>query len=292
MTPGKIALLLCLLALSCLAITNFSIIQTDGDYANFYNCAKHGVFVNGQPQGCETYPPLLIWILKLFVTREIFFTVFVAVLSAVVFPLILFKITNKPIVVWFYFTTSTFFFVFVSTSFFANGFVFFLVLCMIFVKDWVRIVILLVATISHTTGFVLALGFFVFLLLEENLLHFFPGLCVSVFNNQPTQIGEHTGGFTFPIAIPALFTSIPFYFGIPAVYAFFKTKKFALLALFLSTFFVGLFVDSRGFHFSGVLICLGTTFFWDTASARIKIVLLVLSCVQLYGNMRSIGLFC
>ena len=134
------------------------------DYVNIWSCIKTGKFSSGNTEiehleKCESYPGLIVFLGKAFSSREIFYKYFLLFLFAFIMPLVLFKITNNWISTFFYFSTTNYFWALLTSSFFAQALSILLVFSLVFLKEWQKIVVLVLLIIAHSTGFILGLVF-------------------------------------------------------------------------------------------------------------------------------------
>jgi hypothetical protein len=301
---NKQAIFLGLLAVIIVSTVGLQFVGSNAqaiDYVNFYRCAKDGSFINSTT-GCAAYPPLFIWLVKLFVTRELFYQQLLIVLFAFILPLVLFKITEKPIAVWFYFSTTTFFYVLLTASFFAQAFAFILILSMVFVKDWQRIILLLLSIITHSTSFYISLGFYLLLLLEENakitdniLMACVPTVTkiIGTIGEQKIKFLQASGESITPNTIVTVFLKrIPLHFFVLSVKELWDRKKIALLGLMILLCIAGIFYDNRAFHFAGLILVCGVTWFYEKQTKLVKILLLILSLIQFLIGLRELGFVC
>lgn len=117
---------------------------------------------------CKSYPPLFHWLAGFFIARTELFIFFVLFLFAVVTPLLLFKITGNAVAVWFYFSTTSYFY-YVEAGPYPHGLAMILLLGLFATKNnLIRLAILGLSIITHSASFYLITFAFLVILLKEN----------------------------------------------------------------------------------------------------------------------------
>ena len=228
-----------------------------GDYSFHLEKARNDCTNLGE--ACEIYAPLFSWIAKPFAFHENSFFFFVVFLLAFVVPMILYLLTERWIVVWLYFSTSSFFWFFID-GIFAQALAFILLLLVLYFKDWrLQGLMVLIAITAHGHGFYLVLLAFLlknlFEIGEKNPLNLlFP--CSGVFGiNKPVILTQEidgliTTGKSFTVADALIpFTKIfPFPYMFLAVRQAFKDKKYVYLVLFVVALVSGFWISHRIFY--------------------------------------------
>ncbi len=271
------------------------------DYQNIWNCIKDGGWSNGV-NTCDFYPPLWIFLGRFFSAQELFYKQFVMIVFALFTPLVLYWITKKPIIVWFYFSATNYFYAVTTSAFFAQGLAMSIILSMIFIKNiWLRLLILTLLIVAHSTSFYLGIFFLALLLLEESNFTGIPGklkgfLVCSPFWNQTPPVMINTtvvktnsvfGAFTLNTIGSILLkrTPLPFlYFSVKSLIA---EKKLALLGLLVVSFLVGVFYHERSFYFMSFPMLIGLTLFYSQTSRPMQKAILVLTVVNFIFNIEQ-----
>jgi len=122
----------------------------------------------GEIKNTESYPPLFHWLASPFSFRENTFYFFTLCLIGIAIPMSLFFTTGRWETVAFYFTTSSIFYFF-EIGYYGQAMAFLVVSAMFFVKNnFVRMLLVLAALLSHSMGLFFALTVFGALLLKES----------------------------------------------------------------------------------------------------------------------------
>jgi len=307
-----------IIAIAGLVFFNFffvnyvGLFSTSVDYVQMYSCTTEGVFIENI-ESCSTYPPLFMFIAKMFSVREIFFKQLILFLFAFVMPLVLYKITKEPITVWFYFSTINFFYAIITSGFFSQGLSMILIFSMFFLKGWKRMAILPLTIIAHSTSFLIAIVVYLLIALEEYYNKTYPnkkifgelkkffvcspfwGIVPKEFNSVINQTVLDDGFTSINIVLSVLFKRIPIFFFIPAIYKFYKEKMFALFLLSIFFIVVGFFIHARSFYFAGLPMVIGLTYFYkDCCKTKKKIILLgsIVYFVFFVQQLYALGMSC
>ena len=268
------------------------------DYKNIWTCISLGYFPDGGDgiYSCEQYPPAIIQIGGIFLNREIFFKQFLLIAFMLVMPLVLYKITNEPIAVWFYFSTTSYAWSLITGSFFAQALSVILILSMYFLRDRDRILVLLVLVITHSTGFLFGLIFFFLLLIEENFFRNkeFPWLPKFLLGCSPfwgeagppeivnTKIANQvnlTGFVSVNTILSVLFKRTPLPFLYFSVKKLLQERSVALLGFMFISFVAGFVLHERGFWFATLPMVVGLSWYYRDTSPKMKKLLLLLSVI-------------
>ena len=247
----------------------------------------------------------------MFSARQTFFNQLILILFTFVMPLVLYKITHNPITIWFYFSTTSFFWVLLTSSFLAQAFGFILILSMYWLNNWQRIIILFLSIITHSTTFYIAIGFFALLLIQEhfkkNPYKGFQDLlpkalaCSPIWGSQgaPEVLANpivNTGAH--PDAIITLNTLLsvfvkrtPLPFLLMSLKGLIDRRELALLGLMAVSFAGGLLIHERGFNFAGLPMVIGLTFFFEKSDKKWKIGIIVLSIIYFLFNIQQLHAF-
>jgi len=263
------------------------------DYFNVWSCIKHGQFEEANPYAvysCESYPPLLIQIGSIMKGKEIYYKQFLLLLFGLLMPLVLFKYTNNPITVFFYFSATNYFWALLTSSFFAQALALMLILSMGWLKEWQRIAVLFLSIIAHSTSFLMALGFYLLLLIQENkfkLPQIFVGCSpfwgktgppAVIDGKMPSAVLSNTAGYLTPnVLLSVFFKRIPIPFAYFSVKELIKKNQIALLGLFFFSFMVGAVFHERAFYFMALPMVIGLTWYYEKSETRMKNLILLIS---------------
>jgi len=269
-----------------------------GDYSFHFKKAKNGC-ENSNPdnQNCEVYAPLFHWIAKPFAFHPNAFFYFTVFLIGFVTPMLLFLLSRNWLAVWFYYSTTSYYW-FMIDGIFAQALAMILLLLVLILKDWKhQALIVLLAILSHGSGFFLVLiTFFVKnILTKENITELLDELkekdwkkiipCSGVFGvQQPLVLKEQVGNlittgqkFTFgDLLIP--FTKIfPFPFTFFALRQALRDKHYHILGLTLVTFAAGFWVSHRIFYMLPLILIPSLTDWVETLNPRHRIIFLLIT---------------
>ena len=165
--------------------TTFKQYAGGGDYDFHREKALNGCENMGE--SCEMYAPLLSFIAAPFAFHENAFFYFVVFLMAFVTPMLLYAISRKWVVVWFYFSCTSYYWFFVD-GIFAQATAMILLLLVVYFKDWrLQALMVLLAITAHGHGFLLCLIAFVLLNFEKIGSNIWLG-CSGVFGRNPPEI--------------------------------------------------------------------------------------------------------
>ena len=278
----------------CLVILLFSFFAfqeqvTKADARMLMQCAR-GEDVGG----CGKYPPVLIKILSLFSSRDEFVIYFFLIVATILVPLTLVKITGQEITAWFYFSATNFYFALISAGFYAQTLAVMLTFTMLLTKRWyLRIGLLLVASFTHTTGFLMASTFwFVLSLQEQSKQGFF--VCSPFFGKETPEIfntpllisSKGFSAFSVGTLLSVMIKRLPFFFLFPALLTLWKRKEIALLMLFAVFFGAGLLIHDRGFYMAALPMVIGLSYYYkDEKSTLIKGGILIISIAVFFFNL-------
>lgn len=269
--------------------------RTAVDYQNILGCITSGTWIDKE-YNCSNYPPLWIWIGKLFVGRPEFYDQFVLVVFALVTPLVMYKITKNPITSWFYFSTTSFFYATITSAFFSQAFAYTLILSMYFQKDWQRILTLVLLILAHSSSFIFGLIFFIGLSLQNKRVASFLASCSPFWNQNPDFISSRIAGntdagyFTLNSFFSALTKKIPLPFLYFATKELVKRKEIGLLVYLIVSVLAGVFVHERGFYFAALPMVIGLTWYYEKTSNKMKLGLILLSFLQFVLNIEQLVL--
>ena len=282
------------------------------DYENIWSCIRLGKMADGisnDTHNCLSYPPVWIQLGKIFSGREIFYKQMILIIFSLIMPLILFYITKEWITVWFYFTATNYYWALLTSSFFPQAFSILLIMSMYFVKDRYKIILLFLATITHSFGFSIGLIFLILLKLndiikENNILLNCSPFFGNDFNtniiNSDTVLIEGGGGIEGHLKIKSLGSlltkriPLPFlYFGIKGLL---KKKEYALFGLTVFFFVSGLFYHERSFYFMSLPIICGLGFHWKKIlNPFLKYGIIFLTLAYLFFHLEqlfALGVYC
>ena len=269
------ALLVCLFVFSVLFI-----LSGNNAYAPHFESHLNMALDNSVDPG---YAPLLRIISGPFAVSESYYFFFVLFILALVLPLLVTKISGNWLGAVFYFSIS-FWFWFGLDGHLAQALAFVFVLLLFSVKNnWLRLGIVLIGSLAHSTAGILMLASFLFVLLNENKdwFHKFKGflVCSPFFgkfvDSQVATSIKSTGsnliidnGYVLhDITFSSLFltfikiTPIPFL--IVSIKHFFEASDFDFLCLMFFSFFCGLFFGGpRVFYLAGLLMIIGFAKAW------------------------------
>ncbi len=144
-----------------------------GGHDYFFHLAKargeeHYTNEFGEVKNTSYYPPLFHWLAAPFAFREQTFHFLVLILIGVGIPMSLFFATGRWETVAFYFCCSSIFYFF-EIGYYGQAMAFFVVSLMFVVKNsWLRLALVALAILSHSTGFFFALIVFISFTLKEN----------------------------------------------------------------------------------------------------------------------------
>lgn len=237
-----------------------------GDYEFHYEKSLNGC--SQEDEACQKYAPLFHWIAGPFTFHEKAFYYFVLFLLAIVIPFLLFLIARHWLVVWLYFSTTSFYWFFID-GLFAQAVALILFLLVFVVKDWrLRGAILVLSIFSHGHGFFLVLialiAIYLWQIIEpflerrrilKEVFGFFP--CSGVFGvNKPEVLSQPVGdltttGVSFTVADALIpFTKIfPFPYFLLALKELWDSKQnWHYLLLFPVILVAGFWVSHRIFY--------------------------------------------
>lgn len=227
--------------------------QQVGDF-NFHFQKSGEKCADGYPQSqCDSYYPLLHVIGRLFAFSQHAFSNYLMILLVFVTPMILFFTTKKWFTVWLYFSATQYVYLIQAGGAYPQALAgIFLLLLILFKNPWLKLIVLIIALLSHSQAFVLLLLVWLVQLFFENDLHsmawkktknFFPA-CSALFGRQEEDpIGVKIAiqtitkeGFSstqiFLKDIANFFIRIfPFPFLLAAFWQIKKEKQWALLVL-------------------------------------------------------------
>lgn len=195
---------------------------------------------------CETYAPLFHWLAKPFAFDMKTFNYFLAILIFIATPLTLVYISRHWISAWFFFATTHYAWYFIDGAY-PQALANLLAIAILIEKDWkIDIILALLATISHSHGFILALvvltaKYFNKLNIKETIIKItgkikFFGLvllqCSGIFGNKRPEIletkvediiGGHVTNTGSPMELrdPLQFVTRTF----PVMYIYWAVKK-------------------------------------------------------------------
>lgn len=215
--------------------------------------------------GCETYAPLFHWLAGPFSFHENAFFYFALFLLAFVTPMLLYLITKDWLVVWLYFSTTSYFWFFIN-GIFAQALAMIFLLLVIYFKDWrLQALVVLLSAIAHGHGFFLCLVAFICIhlvkafggkLKELGWVKVLPA-CSGTFGANPPEIlnepvdGLVTTGEQFRVVDGLIaFTKIfPFPLMIVAVWWVINKKEYLeLLLIALVAMVAGFWISHRAFY--------------------------------------------
>ena len=136
--------------------------KMDADHGRHYakaafDCEWEGKMYGSTQQECKEYMPLFHWLAKPFTATPRLFNQFVAILILVITPLILIYISREWISAWLFISTSHYLYYFIDGAYpqaLANIFA----IAILIEKDWKwDILLVLLAMLSHSHGYILAL---------------------------------------------------------------------------------------------------------------------------------------
>lgn len=235
---------------------------------------------------CDRYPHNFHLIAGFYANEEPFFVLFVLFALCFIIPLLLFYLKKSFWIVWFYFTATNFVYFFYSQGYFPQLFaVIPILLILLFRKHPILQLICVFAVLNlHGYSFWFALTVFIATLIFDYREQLSLILC-SVVPEQLIEAGKNTltwqitwGQFTdlFIRVFPAPFFIIGFY-------ELIKRKNY--LFLFLSIILLlGMFYNYRVAQFLPIFLLFGLTQFFETASKKVKILLILLSLASFGFN--------
>ena len=277
----QIALVICLFFVMVIGILPAQFHGKGYDYYFHYAKAK------GLPEYTDLeansfptplYPPLFHWFASLFSFQEESFYLFSLFFLGLVIPITLYFLTKHWIVVLFYFSATSFFY-FSETGIYPQALAIWLMLLMLYFKNWkVRIALILLGLLAHSTGFyLLGLTAMLLFLKESKVLSslpFFPFACSGYFPEKGSRPNEllateimagsssgksnalNLGNLTkFCVEI------FPLPFALMALQGFWLKKNWHLFLLFTAGLVGGLF-DYRMFFVSAIVGLIGLTDFY------------------------------
>ena len=269
------------------------------DYVNIRDCITKGEFADSGTKGynivpCESYPPLIIWVGKIFSAREIFFKQFLLFLFAFIAPLILYKATGQPIAAWFYFSTTSFFFAVITGAFYAQALSVLLLMAMLFVRTELRIVLLALSILAHSSSFPIAIAFFFLLELENfgKLKGFL--ICSPFWNKVPDALTgdiipqNSYSHLTINVILSYLIKRTPLVFLIPSVWQLIKERKIALLFLMAVFMGAGIIIHERAWYFAALPMVCGLAWYYEKAKPNIQRLLIISTVIFFAFNIQQL----
>jgi len=277
-----------------------------GDYFFHFEKAKNGC--ENLNAGCFIYTPLFHIIASPFTFHPNAFFYFTVFLIGFVTPMLLFLISKKWEIVWFYFAITSYFWFFID-GIFPQALAGILLLLILLIKDWkIQALIVLLSVFVHGHGFFLTAVTFLSIHLweaikkdvedfsfKEKLQKIFLG-CSGIFgNSRPETLDEPVGnlvstGVEFKLGnILILFFKI---FPIPYFYFSIKhlikeKKDFHLLFITIISLIAGLLFSHRIFYVIPLVLLLALTdFYYNLNESHRKLFLissLVMFGYQLYS---------
>lgn len=274
----QIALVICLFVVLVIALLPGQFQGKGYDYYFHYAKAKglpeyNDLQANSFPT--TNYPPLFHWAAQFFSFREESFYSFTLFFLGLILPLTLFFLTRHWVSVLFYFSATSFFYFF-ETGVYPQALAIWLMLLMLYFKSWpVRIALILLGILAHSTGFyLLALTAFLLFLKESKALPFFPFACSGYFpeeGSRPNELLEteivagsssgRSNALNFGNLTKFLVEIFPLPFALMAINGFWMEKNWHLFLLFLAGIIGGLF-DYRIFYVSAIVGLIGLTDFY------------------------------
>lgn len=253
------------------------------DYYFHYGKAKgHEQYEDMQGNTFSTmnYPPLFHWLASIFSFREETFYLFALFFLGIAIPITLVFITGHWISALLYFSATSFFYHF-ETGLYPQALAVFLALLVLHFKDWrIRIALVALGILAHSTGFYLVALFALACYLKESgllekaisKLKVFPVACSGWFpRNRPNELLEteiiegSSRGTSNALNLGRLtkfcVEIFPLPFAIMALFGFFIEKDWHLLLIFFVGLMFGIF-EYRIFFVSAIVGIIGlTTFF-------------------------------
>ncbi len=257
---------------------------------------------------CDSYYPLLHFMGRFFSFSPLAFSNFLMVIVIFITPLILFFITRNWITVWFYFSVTQYVYLIQTGGAYPQALAGIFLLIFIYTKSsYLRIPILLVATLAHSQAFVLLLFVWFIELFFKNfksIKTFFPA-CSAIFGRTAEDpIGQRVSlevlnkhGLQLihiPIKdIANFFIRIfPLPFLIMAFWQLKKEKNWALIVVTLFVVYYGIAVGQARIFLIVPLILLPTlTNFYSGLDKRWKRWFIVLTIVTFTVNFGTWLLF-
>jgi hypothetical protein len=272
-----------------LFITNKQI-HENNNASNQFNLSKDFLFHYGKTSSVPFideghplssyygYPYLSHLIATPFSFRLESFYIFNLLVMGLVLPFLLFKLTNHPITVFFYFTTTSLFYELEFSGLLPETFSFVLLLTLFLTKNnYLRAGILFLALITHMHGVWLILIAWGLILASENKNYFLA--CVPLFQS---KAGIFYATFIDRGASLSklLFFSVkgfPFPFIVFSVKQLVKEKKYVYLSLAGIGFVASLFVNDRTLHLTELFLLVGLTFYYAQSSWKMKASIIAMS---------------
>lgn len=271
-----VALIICLTICLFLGVLPPKFNGQGYDYQFHFDKARGQDESNGKVT--VVYPPLFHWLAGPFSFNEPAFYLFSLFLIGILTPMLLFYLTDNWVSVAFYFAVSEYFWFF-EQGVYAQALIgIFLILVLMF-DDWgFRAILLLLATLSHSTGFfAIGLTMLVLALHESGLLKkavgFLPGCSGLVGNKRPdtlldTRIIElvdsHQSlhGFRVSYILKLAFQIFPLPFLFMSMKYLWKHKLDYFL-LIIAFVIVGFFLNYRVWYFITIPGIFGLTRFYE-----------------------------
>ncbi len=250
---------------------------------------------------CQGYFPLLHILGTIFSFSKFAFSRYLMFLLVFITPLILFYITKKWIVTWFYFATTQYVYLIEGGGAYPQALAgIFLLLLLSTKNNYLRAIILLVSIISHSQAFILiGISWLVILFFENfSFKNVFPA-CSALFGRTvDPPLGEKVlidvgpkGFFLWKDILNFFVRIFPFPFLIAAFWQLHKQKNYAFIVLTVIFFGLGIFVSPRIFYNVPLILLPALTVFYHTLKGKWKYGFLVLTVLSFVVQMGTWILF-
>lgn len=278
-----------------------------GDYSFHFEKAKSNC--ENQNADCEIYAPLFHWIASPFTFHPNAFFFFTVFLIGFVTPMLLFLLSKNWLTVWFYYSTTSYYW-FMIDGIFAQALAMILLLTVLVLKDWKhQAFIVLIAILSHGSGFFLVLITFIIknMVTKENVSELLNELkkekekwvkiipCSGIFGLQkPLILKEQVGNlistgkpFTFADLLIPFIKIFPLPFTFLAVKQALKDKNYHIIALVIVILITGLWVSHRVFYALPLVLIPSLTNWVKTLNSKHRVIFLLITLgvfgLQLYS---------
>lgn len=222
------------------------------------------------------YPPLLKSFSFLWAFREFIYFIFLMLFFGLAIPFLLYLITKNEIVVWFFFSCSSFFWLLDYYGIFAQALLAVLLLSVILIKNnYFRVFILFLSLLAHSTGFLIIGLFLLFDFFSKfDFKNLFLSACPT-FIPRELNINTVAGSvkpnlFNTPINLISLNQFITcilrdynFYY---LLVSFINLPK-ELLLFCLSLLFIGL-TNFRAYWFLSIILLIGLTSYYSNLNKK------------------------
>lgn len=287
----------------------FTLTPTNWHYVadfEFHFLKSQGCENSNDKEACEVYFPLLHFFGSVFAFSKQAFARFLMFLLVFITPLILYYITRKWIVTWFFFATTQYVYILEGGGAYPQALAGILLLLLLSTKNnYFRAGILLVSILAHSQAFFLVGVSWLILLFFENFKgkSFFPA-CSALWGVQDVDpIGEKVQlqlvglkgiaqvGVQIKNVGNFFLRTFPFPFLLASFWQLFKEKQFAPIALTLLFFYLGVAITPRIFTMIPLVLLPSMTRFYYGLNGWMKYGFLGLTVMSFVWQMGTWVLF-